>query len=476
MNVSNCGKSYVPNYLTRINLKNKIKEACINGNLCTLQHLMTFVSENNTSDNEIIQYVNLACTNNHTNIVNWFIMNEYLEDFNPILYWVCEFNIVDSIDLIINKIKRTDRFNELCWYGAFVGGHLNIMCVLIDKNILPPLNLTKLYQEFYGFIYAGQGNLDSLLFVLDSLDYCTVQDGIFTINNEYIKSCLLVRSTTTPSVKYIEDTEIIYKRTICNNILQGACSTGNMQIIKFAIDNGANCFNLGMATACMYDHLEVVKLMIHHGADDWNSGLTNGCDCGYSCGRNCFHYCHCKEKTLESVLYMIECGANSWNESFINACSCGNMETVKLMIHCGANNWNDGFMQTCYAGHTDIANLIIKSGTVDLNEGFNEFMRSFEYKYTNETNINFMKLLVREGATNLNHLADVEEFKLACLYCRHIGRDPTNDTKCNDMLKTYPLYTLLCGKAVKTCGILNNGINYINKLPQELFRLLHEYL
>lgn len=462
--------NYIPNYATRINLKNEIKEACVNGNLDTLQHLMTFVNENNTRDNEITMYIKLACTNNHINIINWFINNEHQADLCVILYWACELNKIDIIDYFIDKVEHTEKLIQNCWDGACVGGHLNVMHMLINKNILFPLTRPEPNPSFDEFFYIGQGNLDSLLFVLKCSERWVVKDGIATISNEYIRSCLLVGKIAATSAKYVEDIGLMFKKTIFSKILEGACITGDIQMIKFAINNGADDFNTGMEVACKHDRLEAVKLMVHYGADDWNSGLSSGCGCGYGCDRICCYpcKCKCKEKTLGSVKYMIECGANNWNKSFVSACGCGNMEMVKLMTQHGANNWNAGFIEACYSGHTDIANFLISSGTVDIDKGFSEFMESFKYIYTNETNINFMKLLVREGATNLNYLADVEEFKLACLYCRYKGKDPSGDIKCNNMLKTYPVYVLLC------CKIKNK--TWVDKLPQELLRLLHQYL
>lgn len=258
-----------------------------------------------------------------------------------------------------------------------------------------------------------------------------------------------------------------YNKAIFDKCLLGACYSNSPQIVKFAIDNGGNDWNGGLMNACVHNNVELIKLTIQYGANDWNEALIYAC-------------CNGSSTSLESIQYMIECGANSWNSSLRAACKYGNINFVKLMIQYGADNLNVCFVKACEYGHTEIAILLMNYGANDWNKGLAESCK--------KNNVDLMNLIIHKGATNLELIKDINEFKLACYYAKHIGGDPVSDAKCNDMLKTYPVYVLLCFRyipytskiptkhqSMNISQTVEIKTNCLKKLPQEIFRLLHQY-
>ena len=58
-----------------------------------------------------------------------------------------------------------------------------------------------------------------------------------------------------------------------NKALSIASRTGNIKLIHYFIDKGANDWNLGMRYAASNNHIELVKFFIDKGANDWNLGM-----------------------------------------------------------------------------------------------------------------------------------------------------------------------------------------------------------
>lgn len=106
-----------------------------------------------------------------------------------------------------------------------------------------------------------------------------------------------------------------------NSVFAGACIDANIQIIRLAMVNGINSWNVGMSIASQYGHIDVVKLMITHGADNWNTCL-------------CIAYVN-NRHTIAKL--MIKHGASDW-------VSCRNAEIIlgrknlsAFMAKCGVS-------------------------------------------------------------------------------------------------------------------------------------------
>ena len=59
-------------------------------------------------------------------------------------------------------------------------------------------------------------------------------------------------------------------------VLYYACEYGHLNMVKFAIEEGAFCWDRGLQVACCRGHLNIIKLMIKKGANV-NKGLTEAC-------------------------------------------------------------------------------------------------------------------------------------------------------------------------------------------------------
>lgn len=101
--------NYIPNHITKTNLKNKVIKACANGDLPRLQELMTYITtvDKTLEDNTVVtEYARVACKNNHINIIEWFLDNKYGINTIDAIYQACRLNHINIINLIINKTSK----------------------------------------------------------------------------------------------------------------------------------------------------------------------------------------------------------------------------------------------------------------------------------------------------------------------------------------------------------------------------------
>lgn len=445
------------NYVMKRNLVSKMTEACTSGDLGTI----TILVENSTMDfyYDLTLCVKTACENGHMHVLKWFVSKYYVLDYVYIMFHLCQKNYPDLVKFILDHCNKYPSCGDMAKivkmsiYGACKGGNLSILTLLIKNG---------LYVKFFnpsndGYLvlkYASQGgNLDIVVLLLTFMEGYKVSNDITRV-----------------------DGGIYHNRTVFNMCLEGACIGGHINVVKFAIKNGAINYGTGMIRACQYNHIELVKMMMTYGANHWDNFLKFAC-AGTSGGS-------------EIIDLMIQCGASNWDESLLVACKFGNIGHVKMMIQHGANlfNINDCFIEACVHNHTKIAKLLVDLGANDYNRGLTESIKN--------NNMELINLMVQKGATNLEKLKDIDEFKLACVYCKHIGGDPANDTMCKTLLKTYPVFVLLCSK--NHCSSVNiisqwfpnclclgadrhtkkprTNNNHMKRLPQEILRLLHRYI
>lgn len=243
----------------------------------------------------------------------------------------------------------------------------------------------------------------------------------------------------------------------------------HINIIKFVIKNNVVDFNFYMRLACMNNIPELAKLMIHHGANDWEGGLQ-------------FIFFklpaeQINQTCIELINLMVQNGANCWDRCFINACRYGNINFVKLAIKYGTvefigefNRFYSGFTEACRLGHHIVAKFIVELYDISLENGL------IVCKIYN--NLGLMCWFITKGATNLEILSDIEDFKIRCLCSKYTTNlnpspspSPIEDEKCNKLLKLYPVYVLLLISCSRTLYR-----NPIERFPKELFRLLHQYI
>lgn len=389
------------NYLTRQNLRLKMNEACIKGDLPMIQKLLSERTDKFMYDMNLC--ANTVYINGQVDAIKWFNINSNcIIDYINGVHTMCKICTLDTVKKVINLTPPTSTNDEVFKFcslaGACCKGDKDMVIYLMNRGSIHHLKYKDLvYYAAYG------GNLDIVLLLI-----------------QHIKNIN----------KNINERNISF-----NSCMYGACLGGHEHIIKFAIENkaGVNCWNEGMRCACYMGHLGAVKLMIQHGANNWNDCLVR------SGGKN-----------LELSKLLIDCGADCWDRALTEPYSAMTdtdkttpnatelFKFIELMIQHGATDINGGLLMGCYAENIQIVELMIKLGATDFDEAL--------AICCGKNNINLTLLMVRKGAKRLNQLECKDEFKLACYYCIYKEEDPKQNTRCQQLLRTYPVFVLLCSK------------------------------
>lgn len=96
--------------------------------------------------------------------------------------------------------------------------------------------------------------------------------------------------------KFVEQYRIPDYTTALNYSLENAAIYGQLEMVKYLIDQGATDLNKQLILATRYGHLEIVQYLIDHGANDLNRGLSEAASHGY----------------FDIVQYLISRGANDF--------------------------------------------------------------------------------------------------------------------------------------------------------------------
>ena len=168
------------------------------------------------------------------------------------------------------------------------------------------------------------------------------------------------------------------KKTL--DILEQACQSGNIQVVKTIFCTSAytfTVFNLNkyVDIACASEQLEIAKFMIERGAD-LNAGLESAC----------------REGCTELAEYMVRHGARTFDMGLRGACLGGNIELATWMISMGANNWEDSLCRACLGGNIDVVALILYHGR----EVITKWNAPFQYA-CRRGNIDIVNLILTES-------------------------------------------------------------------------------
>lgn len=446
-----------------------MSNACMNGDLNTVQILIANIK---TQEQRFIYDLDLcaviACKNGHLEIIKWFVDKHYRLELYKIVYHACKtssFNIVNFIFGIKSHIypfytNFGEQFNYSCWKGTCLSANLHMAKLLIKRKIY-----VERFESLVFYASCG-GNYDVVMLVFSCIDGYKLKHGKITFNGR---------------TEYIAH--------IFNECLRGACISNSVEIFNFAVDNGVSDFNRSMYQACLSNNIEMMELMVDLGYNDWNYILYKACSTNSNL--------ESENNSIEIIKLMVELGANNYNEGLMRACCYGNTEIMKYMVELGANNYNDCLNRACLDGKINAVELIIRLGANDYNAGL-------VIGYS-KNNMNIINLMVCKGATNLNLIKNIYNFRLSCYYSVYIGIEPKLNPKCIELLKRYPVYVLLVGCKPRSINKISNNFwcacigrkdgkdgkdgkdekdgkdrkdgknNYIKKLPNEIFRLLHQY-
>ena len=143
-----------------------------------------------------------------------------------------------------------------------------------------------------------------------------------------------------------------------NELLILSCKKGELALVKFALDNGADISiedDEPLQYASRDGHLEIVKYLVEHGADIHANGD--------SALRLASHYGY-----LEIVKYLVENGAKIHavdDDALRYASHNGHLEVVKYLVEHGANvhAFDDAALRwSSRAGHLEIVKYLVEHG------------------------------------------------------------------------------------------------------------------
>lgn len=196
---------------------------------------------------------------------------------------------------------------------------------------------------------------------LDLIKYA-LQNGAYDVDRGLKYIC---KHTTLDIIKFlIEECKVSDK--YLNEGLFLSCGIGNLDIAKYLVEHGANDFNGGMHDACRCGHLEMVKYMIECGAVDFNVGFRKAC--WYNQPHILKYLVEVYMTTSTNVLEQIK----DFNAGFIGACYSGNLDMVKYLVKLGANQFTKGFEYACHYNNRNIIDYLIELGVNNFNIGLRE--------------------------------------------------------------------------------------------------------
>lgn len=195
------------------------------------------------------------------------------------------------------------------------------------------------------------------------------------------------------------------KKDEWNSALKFACFSGNLDLIHFAIANGACDWDVGLTQACEGGHLEIVKLMISKGANYWDLAFYGACISGnLDIMQLIISKLNSEERLLSQGFDIASSHGHMKVVQFLSskgyptyltieyACRSGNMKLVHFMIGRGASDWNYGLGAACLHGHIDIAEFMISKGA-------NMWVFGFDSACAGG-HMNAVKLMISKGANN----------------------------------------------------------------------------
>jgi ankyrin repeat protein len=148
-----------------------------------------------------------------------------------------------------------------------------------------------------------------------------------------------------------------------NMILEQAARYGHLNIIKYAIENGATDFNTAMYEAAKNDHLEIVQFLYEKGAKNIKSCIEGAASEGY----------------MEIVSFLVKKAQEQGQ----------NLNLVEAMA------------EAAYGGHLDVLKYLMKQGQWDLHGPLLSAIAGKQLK--------IVSYLIKQGADNIQEAIDFAE-------------------------------------------------------------------
>lgn len=510
-------------------LKQKYCTACLEGDIDTVLYMINYENASLKKYELMYKCIKNSCRGGHYDI--FIILLDYKDITQAMsskrLSKLLRCSYVGNNTNIITKVieiftnSASDFSETTMWYCRLLGtaesGNLELFNTYVNDAILEDLyyiNINTFRNCLVGAIKKGK-NIRLVEYILNEIT--KFKGSTSEIIGFYIKESLKFAS----SVGNLEIVNLIINQTCVNwetndytNAVVSACSKGHIDVVKFMvekvekIENVPKYFNTAMCQADYENHgdyvkyVEIVKLFEDKGAIDFRTCVINACLRGrldifkfmikkicemremkgiYGAEFNTFLHYACngylqakpnsnadhpeiiKILTQQRAINLITC--------LSYACCVGDYELAKNSIEYGARDWDEGLKYACKGGHIKLVELMLENGAIDIERGM-------EYATVYSENVDVMHLLVNKGATNLEPLMCIYNFRLFCMYCSMNNAKPTKKVYLK-LLQKYPPYVLLIGSKanIKHRKISQiSQISHIKRLPVELLRIIFNYL
>lgn len=195
-------------------------------------------------------------------------------------------------------------YNTIAMY-AMMGGRIGIVQYILN-------GYPHLHQDYIGRGAAYNGSIACIQWVANR----------FKCDWNWMASCAAEHGHMN-TIQYIQTQCSSYLNY--NYIAYGACSGGKIDILIWAIGNGANGYDYMCKCAVERGHMNIVKFLVTNyidfiGHDEWDNMAYNSAFCGY----------------IDIVKYTVENGATDYDRIAHGASSAGHYHILQWAIEKGA--------------------------------------------------------------------------------------------------------------------------------------------
>lgn len=408
----------------------------------------------------------------------------------------CESGKLEIVDIYIKYIGSDKYLLCSCLYNACKSGCLDLVNFILD--ILD--NLEDTLED--SLEYSSEDNFYNSESEPVNWDEC-LSKACESGNLELVNLCISKGATNwnyglngACQGGYIEIVKfMISKGAIANkqtnncmrHALWYAGNRGNLEVIKYLIDNEADEYDECMIGACTpytvshvhtNEKIKIIELMISKGANKWSECIDAACNY-YFIGHYSNNIDIIKLIVLNGMKQHYIFTIYSLNQCLLCACICDDLDLIKMLVSMGANAFDKGLQDACFMGHVASAKLMLhhileSDGEPNLD---NKLFIAVDGIEKRGTGVDVVYFLLNMGASaNLECMGNTTDFQLYCKYSQVAGLNPN---KYNKLLKEFPPYILFVGSQVGRYrnrslvgGLVDGGIK---KLPIDIFRLLFAY-
>lgn len=427
-------------------------------------------------------------------------------DYNKSLNISCNNGCIE----LVNKMIENGANNwDECLISACMGGSLDIFKLIVEKRTESDKSDKSDKSKLYEVELLARSlktacickNVEIVRYIIDFM----------IISKELQKT--LGQSNDCDSDSDCDNRDYYHS----SSSLQSVCSLGEVDLVNKIIQLGFTDWNGGLSEACFRNHMEIIKLMIAKGAYDWNRGFTTACigghidvvkfmvqKCVTDYSLNIGFNCACSGNHCDIINFILSVTTSVSNivdlGSFYNASICGSLETLDILLSLdidfntpsynypretifGVSNIG-GVMNKCKNAET-LQKFLYSAKHIDQYSTFN-IHNCFDFACFRD-DVDTINVLIKyrdnylpHVELNLSKLEHLTDFRLYCMYCRHIsddiGTDLITNNRLNYYLQIYPVYVvLLCSKVGGWGDGSIKGGNNLKRLPVELIRYLHTF-